>query len=178
MKKFKKIIAMGCAAVMAISAMSMSAFASTDEVLEGVAGVPIVLYDSTVSNEDGIMPLINDTYWTDIPHSNAAGTNGAKVSARFRLPTNHTQIKVTITGLDGGIKNANLSLWDDDNNTPIRTYDYYGDSFIINGSKGDSFTYYPTDNTKDMIFVVKGSTYDYGDNADNGGSVTIKVVSQ
>ena len=32
MKKFKKIIAMGCAAVMAVSAMSMSAFAASDEI--------------------------------------------------------------------------------------------------------------------------------------------------
>ena len=32
MKKFKKIIAMGCAAVMAMSVMSMSAFAENDNV--------------------------------------------------------------------------------------------------------------------------------------------------
>lgn len=32
MKKFKKIIALGCAAVMAVSAMSISAFAASDEI--------------------------------------------------------------------------------------------------------------------------------------------------
>ena len=39
MKKFKKIIAMGCAAIMAMSAMSMSAFAvnNSDELMTGTA---------------------------------------------------------------------------------------------------------------------------------------------
>lgn len=29
-----------------------------------------------------------------------------------------------------------------------------------------------------MVFVVKGATFDYGNNADNDESVTIKVFSQ
>ena len=60
MKKFKKIIAMGCATVMAISAMSMSAFAENDNVPNETKEV---VQTSITQNEFGFEVLSED----DIP---------------------------------------------------------------------------------------------------------------
>lgn len=165
MKKFRKIIAMCLAAVMMLSLGCVSAFAEGDTAEES-------LIFETFLPEEGIMPTIDEPMHTTVEYGNDAGTNGKPLGRAFTIPSSHNTIKVTITGL-GGIKSANLSLWDATNNVPIRTYDYSGDSFVINGVVGSNFTYNTTDLTHDMTFVVKGSTYDNP----NGGSVSIRVVS-
>lgn len=165
MKKFRKIIAMCLAAVMMLSLGCVGVFAennTTDEFLIFETFLP----------EEGIMPTIDEYMHTTVEYGNNAGTNGKPLGRAFTIPSSHNTIKVTITGL-GGIKSANISLWDAINNVPIRTYDYSGDSFVINGVVDSNFTYNTTDLTHDMTFVVKGSTYDNP----NGGSVSIRVVS-
>lgn len=57
MKKFKKIIAMGCAAVMAISAMSLPAMAK--EIVEFDNGVKMTIYE-TKEEFDRVMPQTVD----------------------------------------------------------------------------------------------------------------------
>lgn len=52
MKKFKKIIAMGCAAIMAMSAMSMSAFAEESDVITEVA-------HTYITDDNGEMKVID-----------------------------------------------------------------------------------------------------------------------
>ena len=78
MKKFKKIIAMGCAAVMALSIMSIGAFAAETKYPpvpeEGIHGNVGDIFESdgflfeivdpnSMPGADGIMPCISDTPW-------------------------------------------------------------------------------------------------------------------
>lgn len=175
--KLRKLIAMGLAAIMAVSAMSISAFAEDISPIEGEAGVPIILYEDIVPVDD-LMPMINEPFGHIVPISNIDGTNGSIILDQFTLPTNHTKITVTLTGVDGGIRTANLALYNYNTGKPIKTYDYYGESSRMAMSPGDSFTYTTTDNTKTMTFIIKGSTFDSGTYDGDNGYVYIKVVSQ
>lgn len=112
MKKFKKIIAMGCAAVMAVSVMSISAFAADTNDMGKIASLNMkssdTVMDATRETITGELPnglkytvrpmteqeKINlnsniSTYsfsWTGnvtVPISNADGTNGAQLGYDF-----------------------------------------------------------------------------------------------
>ncbi len=144
MKKFKKIVAMGCAAVMAMSVMSMSAFATDD-----VSAVDYYTTYEDGANEDlppatdmsyaevldlinqkessGIMLLTTQWYKNSpcmIPY-NADGHQGVRV-CDFTTTDTETSVAFSVISYGGGTS-YNYQLYKDNgsgkNPTPIGRYD-------------------------------------------------------
>lgn len=194
--KLKKLITMGLAAIMAVSAMGISAFADDSLVTDTVDGSTTeerVIFDNTeefelyfkVDENGEVSPLSTsqNTYGITCYHTNSDGSNGTICGNGFVIYDStykHNTVSATITGISG-IKTANLALWyangvGDGNSLTALSPVGDPDSYQMLCEKGEGFTYTATGNALNSAVVVKCSTYDVPDNG-SYGTIAVKIVT-
>ena len=162
MKKFKKIIAMGCAAVMAISAMSMSAFAANDNAQNEAKEV---VQTSTTQNEFGFEVLSEDdipslksrTPWMSkyvtVALNNGETTSTNSTSA-FRAEAGDKYVYIRIRSMADNDSTINISIMNIDDGQ------IKGHKLFVH--KGDVLKYTIPDGLYLPSYKVYASTNDSG----------------